>query len=312
MLRPVDPDQLAAWSRPSIPPVSPRSTYVPTGGSREIAPRAEGALRALVDFYENLRSVRFRATVWAWRTDRSSEGMFAYAEQGDRIFASASIDPRFGLAPGIETAYDGATYQLFYPEEKRLHLSRRPKGAAPFPFPNPLFLPAGFLGWGDDDCSPCIPTRESILDPARWQARVGAATERRTKEGLVIELPGGILGGEAYFFRIGIDGQTSQVHRIELVHRGGEVFTRMELLDYRTPKGSSLAFPWHIVLAGLGENGESLGELHYTVQELGVNVDLPEKSFRIEPDRALMIIDEDQRIFLKHPQLHGEGVTRRP
>lgn len=310
MLQPVDQDQLAAWSRPSIPPVAPRSAYVPAGGSRVVALRTERALRDLVAFYENLRSVRFRATVWAWRPDRSSEGSFAYAAQGDRAFASASIDPRFGLAPAIETAFDGATYQLFYPEDKRLHLSRRPKGAAPFPFPNPLFLPVGFLGWEDDDCSPCIPTRDSILDPARWQARVGAATGRETKEGPVLELPGGNAGGEAYFFRIEIDGQTSQVRQIELVRPGGRVLTRLELLDYRTPEGSFFAFPWHIVIAGLGESGESLAELHYTVQELGVNIDLPRERFRIAPERALMIIDEDQRIFLKHPQLHVDDVPR--
>ncbi|HXU30416.1 MAG TPA: hypothetical protein VN851_07560 [Thermoanaerobaculia bacterium] len=313
MLRPGDRDQLAAWSRPSIPPVAPKSAYVPAGGSRVVALRTERALRDLVAFYENLRSVRFRSTVWAWRQDRSSEGSFAYAAQGDRVFASASIDPRFGLAPAVETAFDGTTYQLFYPEDKRLHLSRRSTGATPFPFPNPLFLPVGFLGWEDDDCSPCIPTRDSILDRARWQARVGVATGRETKEGPVLELPGGYLGGEAYFFRIGIDGQTSQVRQIELVHPGGEVFTRLELLDYRTPKGSSFAFPWHIVLAGLGEKGESLGELHYTVQELGVNIDFPQESFRIQPDRALIIIDEDQGIFLKHPQLHVDNVpTVRP
>lgn len=310
MLQPVDQDQLAAWSRPSIPPVAPRSAYVPVGGSRGLALRTERALRDLVAFYQNLRSVSFRAAVWAWRPDRSSEGSFAYAAEGNRVFASAGIDPRFGLAPAVEAAFDGATYQLFYPEDKRLHLSRRSTGAAPFPFPNPLFLPVGFLGWEDDDCSPCIPTRNSILDPTRWQARVGAAMGRETKEGLVLELPGGYLGGEAYFFRVEIDGQASQVRQIELVRPGGRVLTRLELLDYRTPKGSSFAFPWHIVLAGLGENGESLAELHYTVQELGVNIDLSPKRFRIEPERALMIIDEDQRIFLKHPQLRVDNAPR--
>jgi len=294
--------------RPAFPPVAPTSSFLPQGGSAEIASRATEALRRLRSFYAGLSTVSLQSGVWAWKPERSGDGTFEYATSGSKYRLRVTIDPRLGFASGIDSSYDGDSYQLLVLDDSRLSLWRDDPGWIPAPLPNPLFLPVAFLGAQDDSCSPCELSMSAVLDERRWAARVGAARGLSAKSGgdLELRLPGGTLQGKAYYFRVTVAPLREIVQRIELVRPDGHVFSTLDLNDYRRPAGSSVLFPHHIVLTGWDEKGQRSASLHFMIQELQVNPTLDASRFTLSRDQAKVIIDETHHTFLKHPFLKKE------
>lgn len=296
------------FEQPSLPPVAPTSSFLPKRGTPEIASRGTEALRRLQSFYAGLSTVSLQSGAWIWKPERSGDGTFEYATSGSKYRVRVTIDPLLGFASGIDSAYDGDSYQLLVLDDLRLSLWRDDPGRIPAPLPNPLFLPVAFLGAQDDACSPCELSTSAVLDEKRWAARVGMARGLAAKSGgdLELLLPGGTLQGAAYYFRVIVAPKREIVQRIELVRPDGHVISTLDLNDYRRPTGSAVLFPHHIVLTGWNDKGQRSASIHYMIKNLQVNPTLDASRFTISRDQAKVIIDETNHTFLKHPLLKKE------
>jgi hypothetical protein len=277
--------------------------YLPDLGSRSLAKRYIGTLEPLRSFYGAASSLYLDAGVWFNFPDRTGEGAIQYWAEGPKYRMRATVDPRLGLSPDFETAYDGERYQLLYLADSRLSLWKEDPKQTPAPFPNPLFLPLSFLGF-KDDCHACEPTLGMAADATRWSSRLGLARGQAggSDESALI-LPGSSLDGEPFYYRVVLAKDRENPSRIDWVRPDGRTVMTLELSRYQPVEGSSRRFPYHIVVTSFDRSGARLLSVHYMVKTLRLNAPVEPKTFTIPFDSAKIVIDEDVPTFLKHYQL---------
>src|SRR6185295_11121656 len=278
---------------------APAQLYLPDIGTREAASRYLDVLKRLRSFYQKIATSSLEAKVSVNFPDRAGEGMVVYQADKEKYRLRSMADPRLGLADGLESAFDGNSYQLFYLADSRLSLHRENPGQVPGPFPNPFFLPVSFLGAAGDACDVCDLSVREIVADSLWLPRENAARGQETGSGSFLILPGGSLNDQPFYFRLTIsaDGLLS---RVESVFSNGDVFRSLDLLKYQPVPGSSQLFPRHIVWNAFDESGQRLGDIHYMITNLQVNAPIEAKSFSIPFRDAKTVIDEDKATFLKH------------
>ncbi len=204
-----------------------------------------------------------------------------------------------GLAPNLESAYDGKLYQILYLDDSRLSLWRKDPRQTPAPFPNPLYLPVSFLGLSGDSCDTCEWKSGDIRDSNRWLQRLSMA---RTETPGSFLVPGGSLHENFFYYRVSV-GNDGLIAKIESVLSTGKVFRAVELSNYQQAEGSPHRYPFHLLVSAFDEEGKILGTVHYMVKALRFNGQMKSESFTISQKDAKVIIDEEAPTFLKHPQL---------
>jgi hypothetical protein len=282
----------------------PETLFAPDIGSREVAARFVGTLNRLRGFYGSLTAVHLETGAWVNFPERTGEGSFEYWLAGQKYRARWAADARLGIVTGLVAAYDGDHYQLFFEDDSRLSLYKEPPAQVPAPFTNPFYLPVAFLSSEGDNCPACELSLAAIADEKRWRARVDEARGLPEKggEGILI-LPGGRLEGRPFYFQLTLLPQRDLVSKIEYVRPSGQVFRVVELTQYQRVPGTAYPFPHHILLTGFDDEGKRVASLHFMVKSLQVNQPIEPTKFTIPFSEVRTVIDEDQAIFLQHPQL---------
>lgn len=173
---------------------------------------------------------------------------------------------------------------------------------------NPLFLPVIFTGGEDDGCPTCALNLADVQDQARWAAVLGGI-RRGDREGTLL-VPGSLLDGEPFFFRILVDpdGLVSEIH---MVRPNGHVIKAIRLFSYRSAGSSGrFQFPWHIVEESFSPEGDAVSAIHYKLTLLREDQKFTPRDFRLNLRNAATVIDEDGRRLLKHPQLQKSEWAR--
>jgi hypothetical protein len=285
----------------------PEALYIPAQGTREAAKLDVKKLEQVRDFYRTLSTVHLEAAVSFNFPDRVGTGTFEYWAKGAKYRLRATVDPRLGLASGLEAAYDGVRYQNLYLDDARLSLQRENPGQIPTPFSNPFFLPVSFLSSAEEACGACELTLSDLSDEKRWLSRVGEARGIREKssDGALL-LPGGRSEGKLFFFRVVFAQGNGLISKIESVRPDGVVFRSLELTGYEKFAKLSQPFPSHMVVSALSESGKPMASIHFMVKTLELNVPIESKRFTIPLSSAETVIDEDGPTFLKHPQMEAQ------
>jgi hypothetical protein len=289
-----------------LKPAGPLDLYLPKLDKRTGTAGLAATVSHLRAFYNAISSVELRAKLWISLPQQSGAGLFVYAATGDQYRLLAIADRSLHLSSNVEMAYDLKRHQSLNVDTSTLSLYQEAPRQLPAPFPNPLFLPAAFLGLEDDRCDGCRLSLKDVTDPERWQSRSGVSFASKGEDsGTVLIFPGTSLQGEPYFYRVFAGPGSGAIDRIELVRPNGHVFERMVFSDYRAVEGGAPMFPHEIVLTGLSEDGASLGILHYTIQSVRINSAVGPQQFTLPAEKARIVIDEDRHSFLKHPSLGG-------
>ncbi|HEX3526598.1 MAG TPA: hypothetical protein VH988_05995 [Thermoanaerobaculia bacterium] len=280
------------------------SLYLPPIGKPLLRDQAS-ALHRLRSFYQSFSTAYMNAGTWFNFPNKTGDGAVELWLSGSAYRVRETIDPRLGLASGLEAAYDGEHYQLLYLDDSRLTLSREDPIQRPAPFPDPLFLPLAFLSPESDTCQACVLTLPAAQDNARWQERIGAGrTVEASSKAIVLALPGTRIAGQPFYFRVVIDPVHDLVSRIEWVRQDGRIIKSLELLRYEKAEGSKQLFPRHLVMNAFDEQGKRLGSAHFMVKALRLNAPIDAERFQIPFAAAGTVVDEDAHTFLKHPQLN--------
>jgi len=251
------------------------------------------------EFFQGLSSVQLESGVWLNFPGRNGEGEFKYLAAGPKYWLRATADHRMGLAPSLESAYDGKLHQILYLEDSRLSLWRKDPRQIPAPFPNPLYLPVSFLGLSGDSCDACDWKADDIRDSNRWLQRLSTA---RTETPNSFLLSGGSLHEKPFYYLVSV-GNDGLIAKIESVLSTGKIFRTVELSNYQQAEGSPHRYPFHVLVSAFDEEGKVLGTVHYMVKALRFNGRMKSERFTISQKDAKVIIDEDVPMFLKHPQL---------
>lgn len=292
-------------------PLSELPSKLWTGSSAVAASKVEEAFRELRGIFSGWSSLRIQADVAVW-LDRSGgvtgEGSVDFWQRGDMYRERISVDPRLGLASNVDLAFDGATFWRQLESGGILSLSTFGLGPTPGPVANPLFLPVAFLS-RNETCLVCDLQVLTIRAEERWRDSLSRARLLRGGDSPLYVFPGSADLTDPYAYRVKLL-PSGLPRRIELVRANGVAFLRIELshflpADYAgRPRFEVPRFPRHIVISSLeGESEEVRATVHYHVRSMILDPDIPPEQFTIDGSGARMVIDEDHRILLKHPQL---------
>jgi hypothetical protein len=214
---------------------------------------------------------------------------------GDRSFIALHLDPALELSAPLETAFDGATFEVFDPQASLL--IRTPSGAkprhSPMGLPNPAMLAWDFLSEHADTCDGCSLRPGDLADPQVWEGRldqmhlVDLSPDQQT---VVIRVPGGVLDGLSFEHWVTLEGPPGLRHptRIQRVADTGTVLTDLTISSYRPVAASSLEIADVIRLELLG--GTTI-TYTLTAAEAPPPGSLGAEEFRIDPARAARVLN---------------------
>ncbi len=267
------------------------------------------ALKPVHDRYSNIRSVYMkaegRALVALQGADSPSTATFAmsYWADGSKFRLNYRSNGVQGLLGNRQAAFDGDAVQRLDEASALLVFTTRPIRQTLVAGPNPLFLPLLFLTPNSVECPLCDIRLPDLVQSSQWDAaRVSTGSPSQ-----VFLRPQ--AADDPWSYQVSLDRMGTSVVPIMVQRKdqSGKVLVQVTAKDFRDFGSPVGMIPMAIETQSVDDDGRVDSRGSWKITDLQINVAIEPSLFRISPDSAEIVLDDDSGIFLKHPQSRMVG-----
>jgi hypothetical protein len=280
--------------------LSATTTLAQCCGESRLSEVSRATLEKVIGSFSAMGSVHMEASVRVFISGSLTEGSedvmkngsFSFWEEDGRFRIKGEIDPRLGLAPNMEFAFDGVNYQTLLTEDGTLSVLSEDPDRYPTAVPNPLFLVVDFLSPDQSQCPTCTLFLKDFQDESTWSARLEEARESETKStAREIFVPSESRNGNGVIYRITFNDD-KQIHKIDRLTTDG--IRRLASLDfhaYRPAGERGPSFPRSITMTSYTPDGAVAARIDYEIETLEIDQPIGLNVFSIPTD-GLRVAEE--------------------
>lgn len=265
-------------------------------GDSNLSDASRANLEELIGFFAEMESVHMEAIVRVvipgrnGNEDTSANGTFSFWEEDGRFRIESEVDPRLGLAPNMEFAFDGVHYQSLLTEDSTLSIYSEDLHQYPTAVPNPLFLLVDFLTPDQSTCPTCALFLKDFMNESTWFARLDNARESAAKSGgREVFVASDPKNENRVIYRITFTD--AKLLKVDRLNADGLRLASLDFHNYRPVKeGDGPLFPRSITMRSFAADGAVAAKIVYEIETLEVDHPIALDVFSI-PTEGLRVLD---------------------